>query len=404
MKVSALVKIKLLTRPGIIAGIIVLISLSVSFMSYFSEKGAKSSTGHQYTYYNNYLIFKNSYQHLSENKNLYQPYVGEYYDLYKYSPTFAFLMAPFTWIPTLAGLLAWDLLNVLVLFFALWKIPFRLARDRLFAIAFIIIEMITSIQNHQSNGLIAGLIILGFMAMENRKTALASLLIVLTIFIKLFGIIALILFIFYPGKLKIAAYTLGWTVLLGIAPLILVPWDILVSQYRDWIQLIQVDSGTYDGLSVMSWLNTWFGLDFPGIYIRLTGLFFLLFPLIKVKMYPVTDYRLLFLASVLVWMVIFNHMAESPTFIIAVSGIAIWYFTRPFNRWNLFILIMVIVFTVLSPTDIFPPVIKKNFTEPYVVRVVPCILAWLKITHDMIRYRQEPGMAAGGISQSRSVI
>jgi len=47
-----------------------------------------------------------------EGKDLYAPYPNEYWDLYKYSPTFALLMAPLALLPTLAGLAGWNLLNV----------------------------------------------------------------------------------------------------------------------------------------------------------------------------------------------------------------------------------------------------------------------------------------------------
>jgi hypothetical protein len=46
--------------------------------------------------YNNYIIFKQSFTHLYNHQDLYGAYSSEYWDLYKYTPTFAVLMAPFT--------------------------------------------------------------------------------------------------------------------------------------------------------------------------------------------------------------------------------------------------------------------------------------------------------------------
>src|SRR6188768_1458880 len=91
-----------------------------------------------HTHYNNFKIFKESYFHLTENKDLYALYPKVYFDPFKYSPTFALFMAPFAWINDVAGLYLWNLLNALILFFALWKLPFRSDRTRLAAFAFVI--------------------------------------------------------------------------------------------------------------------------------------------------------------------------------------------------------------------------------------------------------------------------
>src|SRR5580658_9739822 len=47
--------------------------------------------GTHQTYYNNYVIFKYSFFHLIDGKNLYGIYPDDHWDLFKYSPTFAFL-------------------------------------------------------------------------------------------------------------------------------------------------------------------------------------------------------------------------------------------------------------------------------------------------------------------------
>src|SRR5690606_38477454 len=95
-------------------------------------------------------------------------------------------------------------------------------------------------------------------------------------------------------------------------------------------------------------------------------------------------FRLNMLSSVLIWIIIFNHKAESPTFIIAVSGIALWFFSQQAKKENTILLILVFIFTCLAPTDLFPKYIRDNIFEPYVVKAVPCILVWLKISYDLL--------------------
>jgi hypothetical protein len=80
--------------------------------------------------------------------------------------------------------------------------------------------------------------------------------------------------------------------------------------------------------------------------------------------------------------VIFNHKAESPTFIIAISGVAIWFFSQPRNTVNIVLLALALVLTQLSPTDLFPSSIKSSVFIPYVLKVVPIILIWIKLLYD----------------------
>lgn len=273
-------------------------------------------------HYNNYIIFKQSFFHLIEQKDLYQLYLTEQWDLFKYSPTFSLLMAPMALLHDVLGLFIWNLLNALVLFFAIWKLPNQLANTRLKMLGFIVIEMITSLQNAQSNALIAGLIILAFIQLEKKQTALAALFIVLTFFIKIFGVVALALFIFYPNKWKAALYTIGWMLLLAILPLIVVSPSQLIFLYKSWVNMLQNDNSVSLGFSVAGWLYTWFGIA-PSKLIVLAGAAIFCLPFLKYKFFGELKFRLFFLASILIWVIIFNHRAESATFVIAVSGIAI---------------------------------------------------------------------------------
>ncbi len=98
-------------------GIVILIAVAVSLQHYIYTPPERSiDAKYNYTHYNNYLIFKQSFFHLIEHKDLFAFYPNEYYDLYKYTPTFALLMAPFAYLPNLAGLILWNILNAFMLF------------------------------------------------------------------------------------------------------------------------------------------------------------------------------------------------------------------------------------------------------------------------------------------------
>jgi hypothetical protein len=373
-------------KPYSLTGILVVIILAISLQRYFLPLKTFVPDGVQYTQYNNYVIFKQSFHHLSHGKDLYSLYPGEHWDLYKYSPAFALLMAPLAFLPDLAGLTIWNLLNTLVLFFALSKLPFRNRNVFLGMMGFLLIEMLTATQNSQSNCLIAGFILLAFVLMEDNKPALASLLIVSTVFIKIFGIVALLIFLLYPQKLKSALWTALWTLLFLILPLLVISPVQLLEQYQSWFRLLVNDRSAWEGLSLAGVLDKWFDLEFRNGSI-LTGAVLFLAPLIRVSEFRNYNFRLLFMASTLIWMVIFNFRAESATFVIAVAGVAIWYFFQDRNWVNTSLLILVLIFTVLSPTDLFPRQLRKELVIPYALKAVPCILVWIKIQVDLLTFR-----------------
>ncbi|HXD91632.1 MAG TPA: DUF2029 domain-containing protein, partial [Bacteroidia bacterium] len=78
---------------------------------------------------------------------------------------------------------------------------------------------------------------------------------------------------------------------------------------------------------------------------------------------------------------------ESPTYIVAITGAAIWYAVSPKNVLNNALLILLIVACILLPTDIFPHDFRKNYLEPLKIRVIPCLLIWLKLFYELLTYK-----------------
>jgi hypothetical protein len=136
------------------------------------------------------------------------------------------------------------------------------------------------------------------------------------------------------------------------------------------------DAVAATGLSVAGWLDTWFGLHDVKSAVTLTGVGLFLVQFVRFDLYKNEVYKLLVTASMLIWVVIFNHKAESPTYIIAVAGVGLWYYAMPKAMWRTVVFMLVFVFTSLATTDIFPPFVRNNFIYPYTIKAVPCILAW----------------------------
>jgi len=369
-------RIDFLTNLSFLFWTYIVIAIAVSLHRYFLGE----------EHYGNYLIFKNSFLHLFNGKDLYALYPELKIDLFKYSPTFAVLFSPFSIMPDYVGLVLWNLLNAMFLFFAIKMIDVE-EKKKSFILWFILIELITSMQNYQSNALTVALIILTFVMMGRKKYLLAGICIAVGFYIKVFGVLGGLLWFFYRGKGKFVFSSVISVIILIALPLIFVSPNALVDIYKSWFHLLSTDASHELNHSVMSILKNWFGFEMNHLLIQFAGIILLLLPLMKWKYFEDKMFRLLFLSSILVWTVIFNHKAESATYIIAVTGCAIWFFNSENSITNKSLIIFLFILTILSPTDLFPKIVRDNYIVPYSLKALPCILIWIKIQYEMLTFR-----------------
>jgi hypothetical protein len=367
-----------------VVSILFLFALVASFQSLVQPKKTWEEGGKEYNRYNNYTIFERSFHHLKNQEDLYILFPEEQWDLYKYSPTFSVFFGVFAVFPDALGLTLWNLLNCLIVVVGIYYLPKFTEKQKGLILLFSIFEMLTSLQNSQSNGLMAGLLILAFGLLERKHIFWAALLLVFSVYIKLFGLVGFALFLFYPQKIKFILYSLFWAVVLFLLPLLFVDIHQYTFLFKSWGNMLSNDHSASYGLSVMGWLNAWFGWAGNKLFVVGLGVLLFLIPLLRFKQYANPHFRLLMLVSILLWTVIFNHKAESPTFIIAFSGAAIWFFSGNKSPLNLILFAMAFIFTTISPTDLFPKVVRNEFIEPFQLKVFPCILIWFKVLYDLL--------------------
>ncbi len=359
----------------------------VTFQAFNPSSPNDPNAKYHYVDYNNYVIFKQSHVHLVNDQDLYVYYQEEHDDLYKYTSTFAAFFGFFAALPNTIGLFAWNFLNVMFLVIGVYLLPKLSLKEKGFLLLLVTIELVTSIQNEQSNGLMVGQLLCAFGLLEKGKYQWATFLIVFSVYIKLFSIVGLILFFFYPKKLKLATYTGLWFILFFMVPLLYISVDQYVFLWKSYGNMLANDHSNSMGFSVMGILNSWFGLDPSKLGLVSIGGILLLLPFIKIKSYNDQRFRILALAFVLIWTVIFNHKAESPTFIIAMIGIVLWFMLGKKDAVSISVLIFAFVFTSLSSTDLFPAFVRENFIKPYAIKAVGSVLVWCLIFIEMMRYR-----------------
>jgi len=377
-----------LSDKRVIAMVYVLFALAASLLSL---RGTKTFVegGLVYNNYNNYTIFEKSFEHLQNGQDLYASYPLEHWDLFKYTPSFSVFFGVFHILPDWLGLSLWNLLNAMVLLSAVYFLPKLSPYQKGLVLAIIVIELMTSMQNAQSNGLIAGLMVFSLGFLERGKTFWATLCIVASMFVKLFGIVGFALFLFYPKKWKSALYALFWSGVLLAIPFLFVDFEQYAKLYGSYWHMLANDHEASYGYSVMGWLNSWFSIEIDKNTIVAFGIVVFLLPFYKIKMYGEFDFKYLVLISILIWIVIFNHKAESPTFIIAMTGVALWFVRGEKSRLNIILFVGAFVLTVLSPTDLFPKYVRDEFVRPYVLKAFPCILIWLKVIYDLVMLKKE---------------
>jgi hypothetical protein len=384
-----------LARPQVILSVYMLLTIVASVQEF-----SLPLTAEHFTHYNNYLIFRQSFFHLIHSQDLYVRYPAEHWDFFKYSPAFALFMGAFAYLPELPGLLLWNALNVGVFFLGIRSLPFSDIKTKSAVLWFVVVEVLTALQNGQSNLLVAGLLLLAFGLLERRKIALATLMITMTVFIKLFGVVAFSLFFLYPDKKAFFFWSLCWMALFALVPMAVIPSGQLVALYQGWWRLLRMDYEGSLGVSVMGWLHSWFHFDPRKNVVTLVGVILLCLPLMFVRRFTELIFRLLFFCSVLIWIVIFNHKAESSTFIIAAAGAALWFFSQETNWLNTALILLAFVFTCLSPTEFFSRSFRTNVLAPYTIKAVPCILIWMKIVYELVSGRYAPSARLGVVHDS----
>ncbi len=374
-------------KQGFIVFLYILVAVVASIQCFNGILRPEGAGGHVYTGYNNYVLFKNSFFHLIHGSDLYRAYPDEEWDLFKYSPTFAFCFGLMAYLPDFAGLVCWNLLNTLPLLLGIMQLREMTINNKIFALLFCALELMNSLQNSQSNGLMAGLLILTFTSLENRKYILACFLVVFSVYLKIYGGIGFFLFLFYPSKSRLLIFSLLWFLVLGALPLFFVHWDQLTYLYSSWGKLLKQDEYNSTGISVMGILGRWFPQGISKNQIILFGCLIFVFPFFQFWKYKMVHFRLLILSAMLIWVVIFNHKAESPTYIIAMAGIAIWFFSGEKSKLNILLVTLAFIFTTLASGDLMPAFIK-NYLKYYHIKALFSTVIFVFIWIDL--WRSQP--------------
>jgi hypothetical protein len=342
--------------------------------------------------YNNYKIFKGVYFHTINKLSLYAEYPSEYFDHNHYGPVFSLIIAPFAILPDYIGMVLWGVFNAVILVWAITQLPLK--QIQITAILWICLhEFLTALLGLQFNPLMTAIIILSFVYIDKEKVFWAAMFIVLGIFVKLYGIVGLAFFFFTKDKIKFIASLVFWSVVLFALPMLISSPEYIIQTYIEWFDRLVVKNtentglNSYQDICLMGMVrrimqdSTISNLPFLLSGIVLFGLQYL-----RIKQYKEKGFRLMMLASVLIFTVIFSTGSESPTYIIAFVGVAIWFVIqpKPISKFYIFLFIFAIILTSLSPSDLMPKFLRENYIRPFALKALPCVLIWIAIIYEML--------------------
>ncbi len=339
---------------------------------------------------NNFLIFKYVFWHTVEQTSLYAPSPSEYGDMNHYGPFFSLIIAPFAVLPHPLGLIFWHVLMALALFVAIRKLPMKQGKQ-IFIYWFCAHELLTALFMSQFNIIIAAIIVASFYCMEKEKDITAACLIMIGTFVKLYGIVGLAFFFFSRHKVKFVAALVGWALLFFVLPMLISSPEYVIGQYKEWY--LSLADKNMDNMFSCGTNQSLLGLvrkishvaTYSDLWLIVPGILAFCYPYLRLKQYGNIAFRYAFLASTLMFVVLFSTGSESSTYIIALLGVAIWYVTAPWKRtrWDIALMVFAFILTSMSPSDLFPAYIRKHYVQPYALKALPCVLVWLKLVYEM---------------------
>ncbi|WPO81121.1 glycosyltransferase family 87 protein [Chryseobacterium sp. JJR-5R] len=373
--------LKILLNPKYIFGVYLIIAVATALSKYFRGSYA----------INNYLIFKSVFFNTLDQTNLFTEYPDRFFDMNHYGVFFSILIAPFALMPDWLGITLWNAANTFVFIYAIHKLPFSDAKKALFAL-FCLQEYITAALSLQFNIALTGLLLLSAVYIYERKETKSVTAILIGVFVKIYGIVGLSQFFFIKNKTKFIVSGLIIACVFFALPMVYSSPHFVVQCYSDWYQsIIEKNSanqtlGNMQDISLMGFFRRILGdASISNIVFLAFGLPLFALPYIRIQQYKNYAFQLMILASTLLFLVLFSSSSESPTYIIAVTGVLIWFFLQKERTpFIIGLLVFVIIFTCFSTSDLFPKFVKKNYIIKYSLKAVPCIVIWIRVIYELM--------------------
>jgi hypothetical protein len=258
------------------------------------------------------------------------------------------------------------------------------ARAGLLALLGLHLETLRAMQNAQSNALVAALMVLAFVWMERHRRWSTAFAVGLGACVKIFPLAALTFAIPRRRALQtgLAAAIVG--IALVVLPVAILSPAALAAQYASWGG-VEASDAQQRWFSAMELVHRLTGVAWPNWPLQLLGTVALLAPLaIRRERWDEARYRLLYLCSVLLYVVLFNHQAERASYLIAFTGATIWFAAEPRARWRT-ALYGLATCTIPVMSTLIPGAMFRTPGMMTLRLALPCLAIWLVIQRELLR-------------------
>ena len=247
---------------------------------------------------------------------------------------------------------------------------------------FLLLILGQSLLSFQYNITVACMFLFAYTLLEKDRGFLAVLLIMISGCTKVYGIFELALLLCYPHFWRNLGYAVGTGIVLLALPLIKIAPIDLFPYYEEWCHSLAVhqSTGAYDSFFYARPIAAWTLPHFRTLQLGMLGLLTLLF-LGNFRKWPSFTFRAQAFGYLMGWVVLLSDSAEKHTYIIALAGFMLWYWSRTTRTmtdkilfWSCFALLCVV------PIDLFVPVPVRTFiTRTLWLHVWVFFIVWIRM-------------------------
>ncbi len=341
--------------------------------------------------YNNYLIFKGVFYNTLQEKNIFLQYPDLFFDSNHYGVFFSLLIAPFALMPDWLGCILWNVAVTMVFLYAIYKLPFSDRKKSFFA-WLCLQEFITAATYFQFNIALTGLLMLSAIYVYERKETKSAGAILIGTFVKVYGIVGLSAFFFIKNKLRFIISLIVIAILFFLLPMLISSPKFGVQSYFDWYTSLSEKNlsnqvlGNRQDYSLMGVVRRFLqDASISNLVFLIPGFIIFMTPYLRISQFKNLSFQLMILTSTLLFLVLFSSGSESPTYIIAVAGVMIWFLMqKKLTKIDIGLLIFVMIFTCFAFSDLFPKSIKEEIFVKYSTKAIPCIVVWFRVMYELL--------------------
>ncbi|MDR3328981.1 MAG: DUF2029 domain-containing protein [Prevotellaceae bacterium] len=320
------------------------------------------------------------------------PYLGaggerileKWSDVFIYGPLFNIIFAPFILLPAPVAAVAWNLTCFTLYFLSIFSLPAKryTHQQKCYTFLFTALVLFCTQLSFQYNPIIACIFIFAFSLLERERYLWAVLLIMLSAFTKVYGIFQLGLLLCYPKLWRNMGYAAVVAVVFLLLPALKVPLAELPGYYQTWINALTMNKDTHGGWQTIFYLRPFFyAAPSYAVYVQLATLAGLAALLLCCRRkYASVAFRAQALGILMGWVILFSIIAEKHTYVIALAGYMLWYWTITPTRLDRWLFWLNFVVFAVVPVDLLcPPFIMRFIFDTLSLELYLFAFTWLRM-------------------------